>query len=140
MQTVHSSPLLKFALLIDAVVSGAMGVLQLSAAAALATLLELPQAVLLGTGEFLVVYALLLVGLATRARLWSALVMFIVLGNALWALACVALLAASTLAPNALGAVFVLLQAVAVVVFAALEWRGLRTSAPAGAAAGTVLS
>jgi hypothetical protein len=32
------------------------------------------------------------------------------------------------------------MQAVAVVLFAGLEWRGLRTSAPAGGAARTVLS
>jgi hypothetical protein len=87
MQTVHPSRLLRIALLADAVVSGAMGVLQLGAAAALATLLELPQALLLGTGEFLLAYALLLVTLATRTRLWPALVTFIVLGNVLWALA-----------------------------------------------------
>ncbi len=140
MKTVHPSSLLKFALLTDAAVSGAMGVLQLSAAAALAALLELPQALLLATGEFLVVYALLLVGMATRARLWSALVMFIVLGNLMWALACMALPGTGTLAPNALGIGFLLLQAVAVVVFAVLEWRGLQSSAPAGAATRTVLS
>ncbi len=140
MKTVHPSPLLKFALLADAAVSGAMGVLQLSATATLAALLELPQALLLGTGEFLVVYALLLVGMATRARLWAALVVFIVLGNVMWGLACMALSGTGTLAPNALGIVFLLLQAAAVAVFAALEWRGLYRSTPAGATAGAVLS
>ncbi|KNZ30965.1 MAG: hypothetical protein AD742_19430 [Methylibium sp. NZG] len=140
MKAVHPSPLLKFALLVDAAVSGAMGVLQLSAATALAALLDLPQPLLLGTGEFFVVYALLLVGMATRARLWSALVMLIVVGNGLWGLACVALLAAGALAPNALGVGFVLMQAVAVSVFAWLEWRGLRSSAPASDASRAALS
>jgi hypothetical protein len=140
MKTVHPSPLLKFALLADAVISGAMGVLQLSAAAALAALLDLPQALLLSTGEFLVIYALLLVGMATRAGLWPALVMLVVVGNALWGLACVALLLTGALSPNPLGTGFVLLQAAAVGVFAVLEWRGLRSSAPAGAAERAALS
>jgi hypothetical protein len=140
MKTVHPSPLLKFALLADAVASGAMGGLQLTVATALATLLDLPHALLLGTGEFYVIYALLLVGMATRTQLWSALVMFIVIGNLLWGLGCVVLLLTGALSPNALGAGFVLLQTVAVVVFAALQWRGLRNSAPAAATARTVLS
>ena len=140
MKTVHPSPLLKFALLVDAVVSGAMGGLQLGAATALATVLELPHALLLGTGEFFVVYALLLVGMAGRPRLWSALVMLVVVGNAMWALGCVALVSTGALLPNALGTGFVLLQATAVLVFAALEWRGLRRSAPAGAAGRPLLS
>ena len=140
MKTVHPSPLLKLALLADAVIGGATGVLQLLAATALSTLLELPRALLLGTGEFLVVYALLLLGMATRARLWSALVMFVVLGNLMWGLGCMALLMTGRLAPNALGICFVLLQAVAVVALAVLEWRGLRSSAPALAAQRTVLS
>ncbi len=140
MQTVHPSQLLKIALLLDAVVSGTVGLLQLSAATALTSLLALPHAVLMGTGEFLVVYALLLVGMASRTRLWPALVMFIVLGNVMWGLGCVVLLLAGVLSPNALGVGFVLMQTVAVAVFAALEWRGLRRSAPAGAAARAVMS
>ena len=140
MKTVHPSPFLKFALWVDAAVSGATGLLQLSAATTLAALLELPYNALLGTGEFLVVYALLLAGMATRTRLWAGLVMFIVLGNLMWALACAGLLLAGGLSLNALGVGFVLVQAVAVVVFAALEWRGLRSSAPAPAAARAVMS
>jgi hypothetical protein len=140
MKTVHPSPLLRFALLVDAVVSGAMGVLQLSAAAKMASLLELPQTLLERTAEFMVIYMLVLAVMATRIRLWSTAVMFIVFGNLLWSLGCVALLLTGTLSPNALGTAFVLMQAAAVTVFAVLEWRGLRRSAPARGAPGAALS
>jgi hypothetical protein len=139
-KTVHPSLLLKIALMADAVVSGATGLLQLTAANPLATLLDLPRAGLLATGEFLVIYALLLVVLATRERLWSGLVMFIVLGNVAWALGCVALLLAGMLSPTAPGIGFVLMQAVAVVVFAVLEWRGLGRSLPADTPVRAVMS
>jgi hypothetical protein len=140
MNTIRPSRLLTFALLVDAAVSGGTGVLQLIAPAALATLLALPEALLTGTGEFFVVYALLLLVMASRTRLWAGLVLCIVLGNAAWALASVVVLATGTLAPNAIGVAFVLLQAAAVLLFAALQWRGLRMSLPADAPTRAVMS
>jgi hypothetical protein len=140
MHSVRPSRFLQVALLADAAVSGATGVLHLSAAASLSALLDLPHVLLIGTGEFFVVYALLLVMLATRARLWSAPVVVVVLGNALWALASVGLLLSGALSPNAWGIAFVLMQAVAVLLFAALEWRGLRNSPSAAPSARAVMS
>ena len=135
MNTIRPSSLLKSALLADAVVSGATGLLQLVATGSLAALLNLPLAGLAATGEFLVAYALLLLVLATRQSLWAGLVGFIVFGNGVWGLGCIALLLGGALSANALGVAFVLMQATAVAVFAGLEWRGLRCSLPAGAAA-----
>ena len=140
MLTVRPSPSLKFALLADACISGATGLLQLSATQSLSALLALPHAVLLGTGEHFVVYALLLAAMATRTRLWSAPVRVVVLGNGLWALASVGLLLSGALSPSPMGVGFVPLQAVAVLVFAALEWRGLRRSPPAAARGHAVVS
>jgi hypothetical protein len=139
-KTVHPSPFLKFALLLDAVVSGATGLLQLAAADLLATMLDLPRAGLLATGEFFIVYALALLAMATRGRLWSGLVMVVVLGNSLWSLGCLALLLAGVLAPSALGIAFVLVQAAAVAAFAALQWRGLHGSLAAAAPASALMS
>lgn len=129
--TVRPSPFLKFALLADARASGAKGLRHLGASHSPSALLDLPHALLLGTGEFLGVYALLLVAMGTRPRLWSALVMVVALGNALWSLATVGLLLGGALSPSAMATVFVLVQAAAVIVFAALKWLGLPGSLPA---------
>ena len=134
MKTVHPSPLLKNALRADALVSAATGVLQLAAADKLAMLLDLPRGLLSGSGEFFLAYAGVLLVMAGRLRLPSWAVVFIVLGNLLWGVACVALPIEGVLAPNALGWGFLGIQAAAVATFAVLEWLGLRNSATAAAA------
>lgn len=133
MKTVTPSPLLTFAFGADAIVSGAVALLQLAAAAWLGKLLQLPPALLLGTGLFLVGYTALLMVLARSRAIWSALVRFVALGNVGWAAGCVALMAADLVAPGPLGVGFLLVQAVTVLVFAALQWMGLASSAPAPA-------
>ncbi len=131
MKTVVPSSLLSFALMADAVISGAVVVLQLAAPEWLSQRLLLPRALLIETGIFLVGYTLLLVLLARSSRVWSALIGIIIIGNVGWAVGCVALLVLGVLSPNALGVAFVLMQAVAVLFFAALEFKGLAASAPA---------
>ena len=54
--------------------------------------------------------------------------------------ASVGLLLSGALSPSVMGIGFVLVQAVAVLVFAALEWRGLRSSPPASASGHAVMS
>ena len=139
MRTIHPSPLLRGALIADAVVSGAAALLQLGAAGWLSALLALPRELLVETGAFLVVYAAMLVVIARSPGVWSVLIAIIVAGNVAWAVACVGLLLASTLAPSGLGVAFILLQTVAVLVFAALEYAGLRGSAPSARAGAAVV-
>jgi len=57
----------------------------------------------------------------------------VVIGNLGWAVACVGLLASGIVSPNVLSVAFVIVQAVAVLVFAAMEYSGLRASQSAGA-------
>lgn len=128
MKTVAPSALLKFAFIADAAGSGAIALLQLGLSAYLGKLLLLPPALLLGTGLFLVGYTALLVVLATSKSVWPALVQFVVIGNVGWALACIGLMLTGIVEPGALGIGFLLIQAVAVLVFAALEWMGLASS------------
>lgn len=73
----------------------------------------------------------LLIGLARSGRVWSAMISVVVLGNVGWAVASLGLLFSSLIAPNALGEGYVLFQAVAVLVFAGLEFKGLMASLPA---------
>lgn len=131
---IHPSLLLRRALQADALVSGAMALLLVTAASALAPVLALPQALLLETGLFLIAYAVFVGWLGSRAVLQRPLVLMVIIGNALWTLASVALLLSSAVAPNNLGVAFVVMQAVAVGVFAELQYMGLRRSSAAAMA------
>lgn len=130
MKTITPSPLLTFAFGADALVSGAVALLQLATAAWLGKLLQLPPALLLGTGLFLAGYTALLIVLARSRVIWSGLARFVALGNIGWAAGCAALIAAGLVTPGPLGVGFLLVQAVTVLVFAALQWMGLASSAP----------
>ena len=128
MKTILPSRLLKSVLLADAAVSGAVALLQLSAPTWLADFLELPRALILETGVFLVAFVALLLVLALKGRVWSSLIWLIVLGNIGWAVSCIALLATGVVSPNALGAGYLVLHALTVMLFANFEFVGLKGS------------
>ena len=130
MRNIHPSPLLKAALVADALVSGAVAALQLLGGQSLASWLVLPPPLLTATGSFLVVYVILLLALARSRSVAAPLIGIVVLGNLGWAVGCMALLALGFVTTGPLGTVFVLIQAAAVLVFAALEYRGMQVSAP----------
>jgi hypothetical protein len=129
MTSIIANPFLKRALLADAAVSGAVALLQLALPGRLAAWTGLPSALLLGTGAFLVGYVALLVALASRARVLPALIWFVIAGNAGWGIA--ALIVSQSLSLSALGQAFAIVHASAVFAFAALEYRGLKTSVSA---------
>ncbi|WP_338771352.1 hypothetical protein [Massilia sp. METH4] len=131
MQTVQPSFLLKTILLIDAAASGAMAAAHLLFPGMLQATLALPGALLAGTGAFLVAYVALLVVLARSRTVWRPLVLFVIAGNVGWAAASLALPVTGIIAPNALGTAYVIVQALGVLAFAALQYRGLARSAPA---------
>jgi hypothetical protein len=106
-------------LLADAVVTGATGVLMLAGAALLDGWLDLPTGLLAGAGAFLVVYVAALFGIARLQRIPRAIVQAVAVLNLGWGVGCAALLMGDAISPNALGTAFVLVQIVAVVIFAA---------------------
>ncbi|NRF65633.1 hypothetical protein HLB44_01415 [Aquincola sp. S2] len=128
MRTIHPSPLLKFALLLDAAGSGAMALLQLAASSALTDALQLPRMLLVESGLFMAGYAVLLVVLARSARVWSALIGVIAIGNVGWALGCAALWATGAVTPTGWGLGFLAVHAASVLLFATLQGLGLRAS------------
>lgn len=132
MSTIRTSPFLRFALLLDAVVSGATALLMVSLSSQLAGLLQLPGALLFYAGAFLVPYAALLAYLSRRETLPRWTVWAVVLGNILWAADCTLLALSGWVAPSALGYAFIAVQAIAVVAFAELQYVGMRRS-PAAA-------
>jgi hypothetical protein len=128
MRFVRPSPLLSLAIKVDALASAALGVLQVGASAWLAQTLHLPQALLFESGLFLLGYAALLFVVSRRPAVPAALVLLVIVGNFGWALASIVL--GAGLAPVALGLAYLWAQAAAVLAFAALQWAGLRASAP----------
>ena len=125
---IHPSLLLRRALLADAIFSGTAAVVLTLGAGALAPLLSLPDALLRETGLFLILYAALVGWLGMRPMMPKALVWLVVVGNAVWTVASIALLFSVLVAPNLLGEVFVVAQAIATGVFAELQYVGLRRS------------
>ena len=126
MTVFQPSKFLRRALLADAVVSGATGVLMLAGASLVDRLLGLPAGLLREAGVILIPYGVLVGILGTRERLTAAAVWIVVACNALWAAGSIVLLVTGPLAPTLLGYIFVIAQALVVAVFGELQYMGLR--------------
>lgn len=122
------SQFLRRALLADAIFSGAGAVMFSLGAGELAPLFDLPEALLRETGLFLIAYAAFVGWLGTRQSFPRILAGIVVIGNAAWTLASIALLLSGEVAPNLLGVTMVVAQAIATGVFAELQYIGLRRS------------
>ncbi len=124
----ESDGLLRLVLKLDAVVTGAVGVLPLAAGLALGGLLRIPLSLLMPLGLFLIAYAAAIWVVATRRRVsrpaaWTAVAI-----NVVYAIDAIVVAAAGWFALTALGTIFVIFQAVAVALFAAAQFYGLRRS------------
>jgi hypothetical protein len=131
---IQPSQLLRRALLADAIFSGVSALGLTFGAGALASLLNLPEALLRETGLFLIAYTALVGWLGTRQAVPKALVVLVVAGNAAWTIASIALLFSGAVTPNLPGEIVVVAQAIATGVFAELQYVGLRKSEGAVAA------
>ena len=125
---IDASTFLRRALLADAIFSGVAALGFTVGASAFATLFNLPEALLRETGLFLIAYTALVGWLAARSAVPKALVMLVIVGNAAWTLASIALLFSGAVSPNLLGQILVVAQAIATGVFAELQFIGLRKS------------
>ncbi|MDB5966897.1 MAG: hypothetical protein JWQ72_3397 [Polaromonas sp.] len=124
--TLFASPhFLRNVLRLDAVSCAACGLLQLALPDQTARWFALPQPLLAYTGEFLLAYALLVAVVSTRRPVPAALVWALLAGNLGWAAGCGLLLATGQVSPTPLGSAYVALQAVTVLLLAALQYLGL---------------
>ena len=82
-------------------------------------------------GLFLLAYAALVGWLGTRTSMPKVFAWIVVAGNAAWTAASIALLFSGWVAPNLLGEAAVAMQAIAVGIFAELQYVGLRRSGQA---------
>jgi hypothetical protein len=129
MSSTGFSTFLRRALLVDAAISGATGLLLIFGAEALQPLLGLPVALARAAGLVLLPFAALLVVLARREPTPRAGVWAVVEINVAWVAASLLLVLSGQVALTGLGAAFVVVQAVAVAGFALLQVAGLRRSA-----------
>ena len=117
---------LRFALLADAVASGATGLMMIAGADLLTGLLGLPVALMREAGLLLVPYVALVAFVGTRQAISHGAVRAIIALNVAWVAGSIGLLISGIVAPTVLGYAFVIFQAVVVGVFAELQFIGLR--------------
>jgi len=124
--SIRTTSLLHFALRLDAVVTAAVGVAYLAAPGPLEDLLGVPSSALLAVGAFMVAYGAV-VWLVARAQTPNRLAVRIVIGgNVVWVLDSLAVAALDWGSPSTAGTVWIVLQALTVAAFAALQTSGLR--------------
>ncbi|MFE0150495.1 hypothetical protein ACFWY5_25310 [Nonomuraea sp. NPDC059007] len=124
--TTTDAKLLRFALRLDAIGTGANGLLYLGAAAVFGGMFGLPAALLYPIGVFLAAFGAALLVLAARPAISKAAVGVVMAVNVLWVLASAETLIAGWFPLTALGTALVIAQAAAVAGFTALQYAGLR--------------
>jgi hypothetical protein len=128
----HSRSLLRTALQLDALVTGANGAAYLAAAGPLGDLLGLSPSLLRATGAFLLVFAALVWLVASRATISRPAVVAVVVANLLWAIESLVVAIAGWGSPTTGGTVWIVLQALVVAAFAGLQVTGLRRARARG--------
>jgi len=126
--TLALSSFLRRALIIDAVVSGATAVLLVFAAGMLARWLEVPESLLRYAGVVLVPFVGYVAFVARRDVVPRASVLAVIGLNFAWVAASLWLLLGGPIQPNAFGYAFIIVQALAVALFAEVQYVGLRRS------------
>src|SRR5215204_1945543 len=129
MSSFSPSPFLRYALVGDALASGATGLLLVLGAGALTGLLGLPEALMRAAGLILLPYAAVVAFLGTRATMSRRAVWAVIAVNGVWVADSLILLASGWVSPTGLGYAFVLAQALAVLVFAEAQYLELRRAA-----------
>jgi hypothetical protein len=113
--------MVRLALKLDAVVTGANGLAYLAAASLLDSPLGISAGVLRGVGAFLIVFAIGVWVAGSRPTISTAAVKAIVTANAIWAADSVIVAIAGWGSPTPGGTVWIVLQAIVVAGFAALQ-------------------
>lgn len=117
---------LRHVVLADGIISGAMGVLLFAASGPLSGLLGLPAAFLFWAGIALMPWMAALVLIARKDRMAGGAVETVIALNALWVLASIAVIVLDPFGLTVLGIAFVAAQALAVTIFADLQFFGLK--------------
>ena len=129
--TLQPTTFLRRTLAVDALISGATGVLLLVGAGLLSPLLDVPVSLLRYAGVVLVPFALW-VGLVARSPNVSRSSVLAIIGlNAAWVIGSAWLALGGAIQPNVLGYAFIVVQAIAVAGLAEFQYVGLRKASVA---------
>src|SRR5688500_19306680 len=126
--TLAISSFLRRALVVDAVISGVTALLLVLAAGMLAPWLEVPEPLLRYAGVVLIPFVIYVALVARRDVVPRASVLAIIGLNFAWVAASLWLLLGGPIHPNAFGYAFIIAQALAVALFAEVQYVGLRRS------------
>lgn len=129
--TTRPTRFLRNVLILDAIATGATGLLLTFFSSFLTPLLRVPGELLFYAGLVLLPYAALVGWLATREALARWSVWAVIVTNVLWAVDSVLLAMSGWIEPTALGYAFIVVQALVVAGFAELQFLGLRRSVAA---------
>jgi hypothetical protein len=124
MQTIHSDRFLRNVLFLDAATCTGCGLLMVLAARPFGQVANLPPELLLYAGLSLFPIAGFITWMGAKALHSAAALSAVIGGNLVWAAASVWLLLGGSIAPNALGQVFIAAQAAVVLALTACEVRG----------------
>jgi hypothetical protein len=124
--TLAVTSFLRRTLTVDAAISGATGLLLLVSAGMLAQLLDVPESLLRYSGVALVPFAIYVALIARRHTVPRASVVAIIALNIAWVAGSVWVALGGAMRPSPLGYAFIIAQAIAVAVFAELQYVGLR--------------
>jgi hypothetical protein len=113
--------LLRLALRLDAVITGANGVAYLALANPLEDLLGLDPALTRSIGAFLVLFAAAVWFTATRPAVSKGAVLAVIDANIAWAIGSIAFVVIGVSSPTTVGSVWIVMQALVVGGFAALQ-------------------
>jgi len=125
-EIIRVSVLLRYVLLADAATCLACGLLLSIGGSFLQNLLGLPGSLIFYSGLSLFPFTAFLIYVATRKSISKTVVWFIIGLNLLWAIDSFLLLFSGYVAPTTFGYLFVIFQAIGVLMFADLEFIGLR--------------
>jgi hypothetical protein len=129
--SIFSSPLaMTRLLLVDAATCVTMGILLTLAAGTIGRITQIPPALLFYAGLVLFPIGAFMAVVATRPTISPAAVRLIVLGNLAWVAASLLILVGGWIAPNTIGSIFVMSQALVVAALALLEHGALRAAFP----------
>ncbi|MER6790252.1 hypothetical protein ABT330_37590 [Streptomyces sp. NPDC000658] len=118
--------LLRLALLVDVVLTGANGIGYLTLATVLDSVLGVERSVQYPVGAFLTVYALWVLFVLRQERLNRAAVGVVITLNALWAVASILTAATDALGSTTVGTTWIVLQGLIVGAMGAVQYVGLR--------------
>jgi len=120
--------LLRWALIVDAVASGLIGIGDVALNRMMSDLLGVPRGLLYGLGAVLIAWDVALLVLATRRTVNRPAVGVVIALNLIWALDSVVMVEAGWYPLTGAGIGLIIFQAVAVVAFAVAQYVGLRVT------------